>query len=84
MRYSLWINVFEDKYFHYLQDTNIEALKVSARKLTVNAYIFDHVRNVKVWSRYADGEEVDEFERELEILREAFHSGNTHVDFNKT
>lgn len=81
MRYSLWVNILEDKYIHCVQATNIELLQEMARTMIMGSYIFDHVRHVLVWPRYKDGREED---IELEILREAFHRGNSHVDFNKT
>ena len=60
MRYSLWVNVMEGKYIHCSQATNIELLKDLARSLVAACYIFDHVRNIKVWHRDVDGTEVSD------------------------
>ncbi len=60
MRYSLWINVMEGKYIYCSEATHIEVLKDLARSLIAASYIFDHVRNIKVWHRDADGTEVSD------------------------
>ena len=60
MRYSLWVEVLEGKYIHYLQATHTEILQMAARQLQADSYILDHVRNTKVWSRTALGTEVSE------------------------
>lgn len=68
MRYVLWINVKEGVYIYAMPSNSTRTLKRLARKLTVDSYIFDHLLNIKVWHRYADGKEVTEYNSIEEVL----------------